>query len=62
MKENLELLAVKEFKNYEDMYKVVDYVNKTLKPYDIVLGLSKKDEMDVITIYRETINNEGNVD
>lgn len=40
-KDKLELIATKKFKHYEDMYKIVDYLNKTLKHKHVMFGLTK---------------------
>lgn len=47
----LELIAVKKFKAYDDMYKVVDFLNKNLKDKQVIFGLTKKDEGMTISIY-----------
>lgn len=47
------MLAARAFKSYDDMYRVVDFLNKTLKDREIVFGLSKdEDGKMVISIYR----------
>ena len=49
----LELIATKSFKEYDHMYKIVDYLNKSLKEKNIMFGLTKNNitkEM-TITIY-----------
>lgn len=38
---NLVLIAVKSFKEYDEMYKVVDFLNKTLKNKNIIFGLTR---------------------
>lgn len=53
MKDKLELVATKEFLHYEDMYKVVDFLNKNLSEYDIVFGITEKDGKSIINIYKE---------
>ena len=47
----LEIIANKSFGYYNDMYKVVDFLNKTLKEKNLIFGLTKKDEKMTITIY-----------
>lgn len=49
----LEMIAIKSFGPYKDMYRVVDFLNKSLKDKKIMFGLSKDRESDmmVITIY-----------
>ncbi|MDD2497923.1 MAG: YpmA family protein [Desulfitobacteriaceae bacterium] len=48
----LELIATKNFSSSDELYKVVDFLNKSLKQYNLMFGLKKsgKSEM-VITIY-----------
>lgn len=49
----LELLATRTFKAYDEMYKVVDFLNKTLKDYNVIFGLSKDEHGQmVISIYK----------
>ncbi len=49
----LELLASRQFSNYEDMYKVVDFLNKTLKDRSLIFGLTKdRNGMMTISIYK----------
>jgi len=54
MKEKYELIASKEFKTYEDMYKVVDFCNKNLSDTGLTFGLSERDGVQVISIYKLT--------
>lgn len=53
MKDKLELIASKEFVYYEDMYKIVDFMNKNLSEYNIVLGISEKENKSIVNIYKE---------
>lgn len=53
--DQLNLIAIKEFSKFEDMYKIVDFLNKNLKGKGLIFGLSVKDGKDVISIY-ETLN------
>lgn len=46
----LELIAVKSFKSYDEMYKVVDFLNKTLKDKKIIFGLTKDTQKGTMTI------------
>jgi len=46
----LELLAYKSFKMYEDMYKVIDFLNKNLKDKRIMFGLTKSSTDNKMTI------------
>lgn len=53
MKDKLELISSKELKYYEEMYKVVDFLNKNLSNYDLVFGIKEKDGKHTISIYKE---------
>ncbi|MCL6477780.1 MAG: YpmA family protein [Peptococcaceae bacterium] len=46
----LELIAVKTFSPYSEMYKVVDFLNKSLKDKKIMFGLTKDSESGRMTI------------
>lgn len=46
----LELIAVKAFKSYDEMYKVVDFLNKTLKDKKVIFGLTKDSQKGTMTI------------
>lgn len=46
----LELIAVKAFKSYDEMYKVVDFLNKTLKDKKVIFGLTKDTQKATMTI------------
>jgi len=46
----LELIAFKSFTMYEDMYKVIDFLNKNLKDKKIMFGLTKNSEENNLTI------------
>lgn len=49
--EDLNLIAIMEFKSYDEMYKVVDFLNKNLKKYGLIFGLTSKNGKDTISIY-----------
>ncbi|HWI54087.1 MAG TPA: YpmA family protein [Desulfobacteria bacterium] len=49
-KDKLELIAAKVFKPYDEMYKIVDYLNKTLKHKNVMFGLTKNSENGSMTI------------
>ena len=53
MKDELELIAAKEFSYYDEMYKVVDFLNKNLSGYDLVFGITEKNDKHIINIYKE---------
>lgn len=42
--DKLELIATKSFEYYDEMYKVVDFLNKNLKEHKVMLGLRKEKE------------------
>ncbi|OPX92385.1 MAG: hypothetical protein A4E53_00533 [Pelotomaculum sp. PtaB.Bin104] len=46
----LELIAVKSFKAYDDMYKIIDFLNKTLKNKHVIFGLTKDVAKDTMKI------------
>ncbi len=51
--EKLGLVATKTFKPYDEMYKVVDFLNKNLKDRQLLFGLTRDvpgEEM-IISIY-----------
>ena len=56
-KDKLNLIAHKSFAMYEDMYRVIDFLNKSLKDKKIMFGLTKNNSADdaenglTITIY-----------
>ncbi|KRQ86629.1 hypothetical protein ABG79_01612 [Caloramator mitchellensis] len=49
--EGLHLIAVKEFKAYDEMYMIVDFLNKNLKHYGLIFGLTSSNGKDSISIY-----------
>jgi len=56
VKGKLELIATRTFKTNDELYKVVDFLNKNLKHKDLMFGLAKDNSKDakdtmVITIY-----------
>lgn len=50
---SLKKIAIKEFENDESVYKIVDFLNKSLRDEKIVFGLSVKNDKNIITIYKE---------
>ncbi len=48
--DKLELIAAKGFKQYDEMYKIVDYLNKNLKHKNVMFGLTKNKENGSMTI------------
>lgn len=53
MKDELELISSKEFQEYDDMYKVIDFLNKNLENSGFVFGLCQKENKHVIKIYKQ---------
>lgn len=47
----LELIAVKTFPASGDLYKVVDFLNKSLKEHKLMFGLTKNGENMTVSIY-----------
>jgi len=47
----LELIATQKVKSNPELYKVVDFLNKNLKSYKLMFGLSKKGEEMIISLY-----------
>jgi len=51
MESKLELLAQKEFNYHDDLYLLVDFLNKSLKKKGFIFGISKKGDKALVTIY-----------
>ena len=47
----LELIALQKVQANPELYKIVDFLNKNLKNYHLMFGLSKKEDVMTITIY-----------
>ncbi|MBM7581333.1 diaminopimelate epimerase [Caldicoprobacter guelmensis] len=46
------VMAVLDIKNFPDLYKIVDFLNKNLKDRGLIFGLTKKDDETMrISIY-----------
>lgn len=50
--DSLELIAKYELSKSDELYKLVDFLNKNLKELNIIFGLSMKNEKMTITIYK----------
>ena len=48
--DKMELIALKEFTSNGEMYKIVDFLNRSLRDYNLLFGLSKNKEDDTMTI------------
>lgn len=46
----MELIAVKSFPEYSEMYRVVDFLNKSLKERRLMFGLTKDRQTGSMTI------------
>lgn len=46
----MELIAVKSFPPYNEMYRVVDFLNKSLKDRKVMFGLTRDRESGAMTI------------
>lgn len=47
----LELLARKEISFNDDLYLLVDFLNKNLKQKGVIFGISKNEDKAIISIY-----------
>lgn len=47
----LELVAKKEVIYNDELYKLIDFLNKTLKNKHIIFGISKSDNKAIISVY-----------
>ncbi|MGI6684738.1 MAG: YpmA family protein [Bacillota bacterium] len=48
----LDLIAVKNFPSWDHMYKIVDFLNKSLKEHNLMFGLKKGEQGTMsISIY-----------
>lgn len=50
--ERLELISSMEFEENVPIYKIVDFLNKSLKDKNIIIGLSKNHNKIIISIYQ----------
>ncbi|MEL7567946.1 MAG: YpmA family protein [Dehalobacterium sp.] len=48
----IELIAMRSFSAWDDMYQIVDFLNKSLKDYNLMFGLKNGEKGSMcITIY-----------
>ena len=52
MKEGLKLIATKEFTEIDEIYKIVNFLNKNLAEFNVVFGVQKKENVTIMNIYR----------
>ncbi|MBT9140114.1 MAG: hypothetical protein DDT30_00687 [Dehalococcoidia bacterium] len=50
-KGKLELMATLKLKNNEEIFRVVDFLNRNLKSHNLTFGLTKKDDELTFSIY-----------
>ncbi|NLP36230.1 MAG: YpmA family protein [Firmicutes bacterium] len=50
-REKLELLATLKLKHNDEFYRVVDFLNRNLKNYNLMFGVTKKGEEMTFSIY-----------
>ena len=58
--DDLNIIGVMEFNEYEEMYKIVDFLNKNLKDRGLIFGLTKENGKDKLLIY-DSDNNNGKI-
>jgi len=46
----LELIAIKSFTSHDEMYKVVDFLNKSLKHKNLMFGMTRNSDENTVTI------------
>jgi hypothetical protein len=49
--EGMKLKAIKEFEEGEELYRIVDFLNKSLKDKNLIFGIRKNENKRIITIY-----------
>lgn len=49
--ESLKIKALKEFEENDEFYQVVDFLNKSLKDKNLIFGIKRNGDKQVITIY-----------
>lgn len=47
----LELIATQKVSPNGELYKIIDFLNKNLKDYRLMFGLTKKEDKMVVSIY-----------
>ncbi len=47
----LELVATLKLDNNEELYRLVDFLNRNLKSYNLMFGLTKKGEEMTFSLY-----------
>lgn len=47
----LELIATQRFAENQEMYKIIDFLNRNLKQHNLLFGLTKNENGMVISVY-----------
>ncbi|GAB6174802.1 YpmA family protein [Paradesulfitobacterium aromaticivorans] len=47
----LELIATQKVGTNPELYKIIDFLNKNLKGYNLMFGLTKKADTMIISVY-----------
>lgn len=47
----LELIATQKVHANAELYKIIDFLNKNLKGYQLMFGLTKKDDQMIVSVY-----------
>ena len=50
-KGKIELIGLQRVQANPELYKIVDFLNKHLKDYHLMFGLTKKEEVMTISVY-----------
>lgn len=50
-RDKLELVATLKLSSNDEMYRLVDFLNRTLKRHKLIFGLTKKDEQMTFAVY-----------
>ncbi|MEW6174050.1 MAG: YpmA family protein [Bacillota bacterium] len=48
--QKLQVIAARSFEAWEELYKIIDFLNKTLKHKNVILGLTKEKATGKMTI------------
>lgn len=51
MAEKLNIIATHKVPYNEDLYTLIDFLNRTLKDKKLIFGVSQKDQQMVVSIY-----------
>lgn len=51
MDKGLELVATLKLPANEDLYKLIDFLNRTLKDKQVVFGVAERDSQMLVSIY-----------